>query len=155
METNYRTRTGPALTSMCIMALTLSCIRIMREFLRNSNIQVDCRLMTSESRGLRIRHQYFLKATHRPLRRQSNEWTIKCGWCCCFVAKSCPILCDPMDCNPPGPSVHRISQVRILEGVATSFSRRSSRPRDWTHISCIGRQTFTAEPPGELLCVVQ
>ena len=31
------------------------------------------------------------------------------------VAQSCPTLCDPMDCSPPGSSVHRISQARILE----------------------------------------
>ena len=37
--------------------------------------------------------------------------------------QSCPTLCDPMDSSPPGPSVHRILQVRILEWVAISFSR--------------------------------
>ena len=45
-----------------------------------------------------------------------------------FVTKSCPTLCDPTDCNPPGSSVHGISQARILEGVAISFSRGSSWP---------------------------
>ena len=55
------------------------------------------------------------------------------------VAQSCLTLCDPMDCSPPGSSVHRILQARILEWVAISFSRVSSQPRDWTHISCIGR----------------
>ena len=47
---------------------------------------------------------------------------------------------DPMDCSPPGSSVHEISQARILEWVAMSFFRESSRPRDWTcisHVSCI------------------
>ena len=38
------------------------------------------------------------------------------------------------------PSVHGISQARILEWVAISFSRGSSQPKDWTHVSCIGRQ---------------
>ena len=33
--------------------------------------------------------------------------------CCCLVTQSCPALCDPMDCNPSGASVHRISQARI------------------------------------------
>ena len=46
--------------------------------------------------------------------------------CCCIVAQSCPTLCDPMDCSPPGFSVHGISQARILEWVAISFSRGSS-----------------------------
>ena len=42
--------------------------------------------------------------------------------------------------GPPGFSVHGTSQARILEWVAISYSRESSRPRDWTHISFIGRQ---------------
>ena len=49
------------------------------------------------------------------------------------------LFCNPMDCSRTGSPVHRISQARILEWVATSFSRGSSQPRDWTHISCIGR----------------
>ena len=44
-----------------------------------------------------------------------------------------------MDCGPPGSSVHGISQARLLEWVAISFSRGSSRPRGGTCISCIGR----------------
>ena len=56
------------------------------------------------------------------------------------VAKSCLTLCHSMDCTPPCSSVHGISQVRILEWVAISFSRESLQSRDWTHISCIGRQ---------------
>ena len=45
-----------------------------------------------------------------------------------------------MDCSPPGSSVHGISQARILEWVAISFSRLSSQPRAQTHVSGIGRQ---------------
>ena len=51
----------------------------------------------------------------------------------------CPSPCDPMDCSPPGSSVHGISQARILGWVAMPSSRGSSWPRDRTHISCIGR----------------
>ena len=40
-----------------------------------------------------------------------------------LVCQSCPTLCDPMDCSPPGSSVHGISQARIMEWVAISFSR--------------------------------
>ena len=47
-----------------------------------------------------------------------------------LITQSCLILCDPVDYNPPGSSVHGILQVRILEWVAISFSRGSSRPRD-------------------------
>ena len=41
--------------------------------------------------------------------------------------------------SPPGSSVHGISQARIPDWVATSYSKGSSWPRDWTHISCTGR----------------
>ena len=55
----------------------------------------------------------------------------------------------PMDCSPPGSSVHGISQARILEWVAISFSRGSSGIRDWTCVSCIGRLTFYLWATGE------
>ena len=52
--------------------------------------------------------------------------------------QSCPALCDPMDCSPPGSSVYGILQSRILEWVAFSNSRGSSQPRDQTSgVSCI------------------
>ena len=50
---------------------------------------------------------------------------------------------QPMDCSPPGSSVHGILQARILEWVAISFSRGSSQPKDRiciSCVSCIGRQ---------------
>ena len=56
---------------------------------------------------------------------------------------SCSVMfdsCDPMDCGLPGSSVRGISQARILEWVATSFSRGSSCPRDGTQVSCTGRR---------------
>ena len=43
-----------------------------------------------------------------------------------LVCVSCPTLCDPMDCSPPGSSVHGIFHARIVEQVATSYSRGSS-----------------------------
>ena len=53
--------------------------------------------------------------------------------------QSCLTLCDPMDCSPPGSSVHGIPQARILEWVAIPSSRGCSWPGDWTWVSCIGR----------------
>ena len=47
-----------------------------------------------------------------------------------LVTKLCLTLCDLMDCSLPGSSVHGILQARILEWVAISFSRGSSRPRN-------------------------
>ena len=59
------------------------------------------------------------------------------------VAQSCPTLCNPMDCSLPGFSVHGIFQARVLEWVAISFSRGSSRPRDQTQVSLIAGRHFT------------
>ena len=49
--------------------------------------------------------------------------------CVYTVAQSYLILCDPVDCSPPGPSVHGTFQAGILEWAAISFSKESSRPR--------------------------
>ena len=68
--------------------------------------------------------------------------------CACSVMSN---SCDLIDCGPPGSSVHGIIQARMLECIAISFSRGSSWPRDWTHVSyvfCIGR-FFTTSPTWE------
>ena len=58
------------------------------------------------------------------------------------VAQLCPTRCNPMDCSPPGSSLHGILQARVLEWVAISFSRGSSRLRDRTRISCAAGRRF-------------
>ena len=58
------------------------------------------------------------------------------------VAQSCPTLCNPVDCSPPGSSIHGIFQARVLEWVAISFSRGSSWPRDRTWVSRIAGRHF-------------
>ena len=73
---------------------------------------------------------------------------------CMSVAQSYLALRDPMNCSPPGSSVHGILQARILEWVAIPFSRGSSRPRDQTQISCIAGGFFTVIAEG-LLFVIQ
>ena len=63
--------------------------------------------------------------------------------CAGLVTQSCPPLCDPMDCGPPGFSVHGIFQARILGLVAISSFRGPSPPGDQTRVSCgscIGQQ---------------
>ena len=71
-----------------------------------------------------------------------------------LAAQSFPTLCDPVDCSPPGSSVHGIFQARILAWVAISFSRGSSRPGDWTRVSCIAGRLFTMwAKQEEILCV--
>ena len=59
--------------------------------------------------------------------------------------QSCPTLCDPMDRSLSGFFVHGILQERILEWIAMPSSRRSSQPRDQTHlsyVSCIGKRVL-------------
>ena len=68
--------------------------------------------------------------------------SILCICECVLVAESWPTLWDPMDCSPPGSSVHGILQARILEWVAIPFSR-SSQPRDLSRVSRIAGRFFT------------
>ena len=55
----------------------------------------------------------------------------------------CPTLCNPVNCSPPGSSVHRILQARILEWVTISFFRGSSQSRSQTQASHIVGRFFT------------
>ena len=55
---------------------------------------------------------------------------------------------DPMDRSPPASSVRGISQARILEWVAMSFSRGSSQPRDGTRSPTLQVDSLPPEPPG-------
>ena len=61
----------------------------------------------------------------------------------CLVSQSCLTLCNPMDCSLPGSSVHGIFQAIVLEWIAISFSKESSRPRDQTQVSHIIDRHFT------------
>ena len=71
-----------------------------------------------------------------------------------LVAPSAPVVFDPMDCSPPGSSVRGIIQAKILEWVAISFSRGSSRPRDQSQVSCFAGRFFivwaTKEAAGQV-----
>ena len=82
------------------------------------------------------------------------ERSSSCEWVnySCVVSKLRPTLCNPMFCSPPGSSVHGVSQARILEWVAISFSKGSSQSWNQTRtsfISCIAGGFFTTEPPGK------
>ena len=56
---------------------------------------------------------------------------------CVLVTQLCPTFCETMDCSLPSSSVHETLQARMLEWIAISFSRRSSRPRDRIQVSHI------------------
>ena len=64
---------------------------------------------------------------------------------------SCVQLCIPMDCILQGSSVHGISQARILEWIAITFSMRSSWPRDQIWVITLLMDSLTTEPSGNLM----
>ena len=93
--------------------------------------------------------------------RKASKWCLMQSWCpmcVCLSARKlpwCPTLCDPMDCNLPGSSVHGILQARILEWVVMPSFRGSSQSRDWTQVSdvsCIGRWFIYHQPPSNHSC---
>ena len=69
-----------------------------------------------------------------------------------LVIQSCPTLCDPMDCSPPGSSVHGILQARILEWLP--FPSRGDLPNPGIKPGSPALQTnsLPSEPPGKPLC---
>ena len=82
------------------------------------------------------------RKTTRPLRHDLNQipydYTVESE-----VAQLYLTLWDPMDCSLSGSSVHGIFQARLLEWIAISFSKGSSRPKDRTRVSCITGRCFT------------
>ena len=73
----------------------------------------------------------------------------------CSVAQLCPTLCSPIDCSPPGSSVHGILQARILEWAAMSSSSRGpSWPRDWAQFPASGGGFFTTASLGKSLLLL-
>ena len=74
----------------------------------------------------------------------------------CFMGgerknESCLTLCNPVDCSLPGSYVHEISQARILEWVAISFSQGSSQTRNCTWVSYTAGRCFTIWATREIL----
>ena len=65
------------------------------------------------------------------------------------VAQLCSTLCDPMDCSPPGSSVHGILQARILEWVTISFSRDLPSPGIEPRSPTLQADALASEPPGK------
>ena len=59
------------------------------------------------------------------------------------ITQSCLTVCDPMDCSPPGSSVHGILQQEYWNGLPFPSTRDLSRPRDQTWVSCRASRFFT------------
>ena len=66
-----------------------------------------------------------------------------------IVVQSCLTLCDPMDCSPPGSSVHGVLQASMLAWVTILLSRESSRPREQTWSPALQPDSLLSEPPGK------
>ena len=73
--------------------------------------------------------------------------SVKCLGMCAKLLQSCLTVCDPMDRNPSGSSVHGIIPERIPVWVAMPSSRGASWPRDWTHVSYTPALTGGFFPP--------
>ena len=106
----------------------------------------------------------------RPQRRQParlpRPWDSpgkNTGVGCCFLLQCmkgksesegiqpCPTLSDPMDCSPPGASVHGIFQARVLEWGAIAFSKQEHRIVQFSSVpqSCLTlRDPMDCSPPG-------
>ena len=71
-----------------------------------------------------------------------------------LVAQLCPTLCDPMDCSPPGSSIHGIIRARVLEWIVIPFSKASFWPRGRIWVSCITYGFFTIWATREIhICI--
>ena len=108
--------------------------------------------LCTQSKGLRTRRANGVSSRPRQENINVPSQAGKVPPCSCMSAQSlqlCLTPCNPMNCSPPGSSVHGILQARILEWVAIPSSKRSSQPRDWTHVSCIACEFFNPEPSGK------
>ena len=90
-------------------------------------------------------------------RKKTNDGYLM-PWSCIIqwseVAQSWPTLCDPIDCNLPGSSVHGIFQAIVLEWIAIPFSRGSSQPRDWTTSPSLQADSLPLSHQGSPQCQV-
>ena len=110
---------------------------------------------SADKRTLKVSHFHLVSATreiHVWFSLQASKYDVDQPWNSGYRSNVCYMYLlllfsswvlsdssDSVDCSPPGPSVHGISQARILEWVAIFFSWGSSWARDQIHISCIGR----------------
>ena len=102
--------------------------------------------MFSDHKGIRSEINYKeKKKKQEKTAENTNMWRLSVS-CSVF-----PTLCDPVDCSPPGSSVHGILQARILEWVAMPYSRGSAQSRDQTHIFYISLHwcSLPSEPAGK------
>ena len=128
------------LCSSCIFQVSSQFVSLLRNFLKSKELLLACLsekvLVAMNPLNFPSSQNVFIPP---PFVMHSFTGYSFLGWqffdCCCLVAKSClTLFCDPGDWSLPGFFVHGISQARILEWVAISFSKWSSQARYRTHI---------------------
>ena len=67
----------------------------------------------------------------------------------CLVSQLCLTLCDPMNCSPPGSSVHETLQARILEWVAVAPPGDLPNPGIEPRSPSLYADSLPSEPPGK------
>ena len=111
--------------------------KLKRKNLLNGDTAYICNM------GIRVLSSVLWKETQDQGKRPGGTY--------CWYLLSCVRLFATPWTSPPGSSAHAVCQVRILEWVTISFSRGSSRPRDQTHVSCIGRLEKAMAPHSSTL----
>ena len=87
------------------------------------------------------------------LRKQAQWGQLTCFMCIyiCLVTQSYPALCDPMDCSSQAPLSVEVTRQEYWSGLLFPSPGESSRPRDWTRVSCIAGRFFTVWATRETL----
>ena len=83
-------------------------------------------------------------------RTQTICFTTMRAHVCAKLLRSCPTLCDPVDCSPPGSSIHGISQQEYWSGLPCPPPRDLPNPRDGTSDSRISGEFFMLSHRGSL-----
>ena len=134
---NYR-NTDP------FLKLNLGISEMLRGCLSNSDVPVIWHTQVGMDDHVHTQEKW-LSISGSPKTIRRNGWLFSHVLCVCMCVKpfqSCLTLCDPMDCSPPGSSVHGILQAKILEWVVSLSSWGSFWPRDQTHVSGTGRRSL-------------
>ena len=104
----------------------------------NKLLNLLARAIRQEKEIKVIQNEKRLKLSFLPRKQGLNCTNHKCWWWC-LLTQSCLTLSDSMDWSLPASFVQGFFQARILECVATSFSKGSPQPRGRTCVSCIGK----------------
>ena len=119
---------------------------------------------SSISSNIGTTHIYKQKQTHRHRAKTCGCWGRGRGgrrgkdglgvWGWCLVAQSCLTLCDPMDCSPPGSSVHEGSPGKNTGWVALPLPRDLPNPWMEPRSPALRADSLPSEPPGKTLGLV-